>query len=297
MTWHWRQTSPVASYLVENSVGSFDLTQRIGSDGRHYYEVQPSSLSAADKAANLAIMDQQEDITRFQSRFNGAFPFSSDGVLIGLPDASFAEEMQTMITFPGGTIDLDTFHHENMHQWWGDNVSEANYNLTFFKEGMATLGEYLFAARNAATAAGGLDTAAGRTAFDASLVQQFNDNYARDDLWSGAPSNPTAYTLFSGASTYDRPGTAYLALRQILGPDHFIGALQQIQKQYGGGVITERQLEAAFSQWMPHPTSSCLGELRAFFAQWFDTNYDNTTASKPSITGPGLSGRGFPCSQ
>ena len=194
-TWHWRQTSPVASYLVENSVGSFDLTQRIGSDGRHYYEVQPSSLSAADKAANLAIMDQQEDITRFQSQFNGPFPFSSDGVLIGLPDASFAEEMQTMITFPGGTIDLDTFHHENMHQWWGDNVTEASYNLTFFKEGLATLGEYLFAARGAATAAGGLDTPAGRSAFDASLVQQFNDNYARDDLWSGCTVEPHALHL------------------------------------------------------------------------------------------------------
>ena len=57
--------------------------------------------------------------------------------------------MQTKITFAGGTIDLDTFHHENMHQWWGDNVSEANYNLTFFKEGLATLGEFLFTARNA----------------------------------------------------------------------------------------------------------------------------------------------------
>ena len=34
-----------------------------------------------------------------------------------------------------------------MHQWWGDNVSEANYNLTFFKEGYATLGEYLTTAR------------------------------------------------------------------------------------------------------------------------------------------------------
>ena len=30
-----------------------------------------------------------------------------------------------------------------MHQWWGDNVTEGGYNLTFFKEGMATLGEFL----------------------------------------------------------------------------------------------------------------------------------------------------------
>ena len=118
-----------------------------------------------------------------------------------------------MITFHGGQIDLDTFNHENMHQWWGDNVSEANYNLTFFKEGMATFGEYLFDARTAATAAGGLDTPAGDAAFDASLVNQFNTNYANNRLWTAAPSDPTPATLFSSRYTYTRPGTAYIALR------------------------------------------------------------------------------------
>ena len=106
------------------------------------------------KQANLTVMDQQQDINTFQSQFNGPFPFASNGVLVGIPTASFEEEMQTMITFNGGEISLGTFNHENMHQWWGDNVSEGNFNLTFFKEGMATLGQYLFHARNAQTAAG-----------------------------------------------------------------------------------------------------------------------------------------------
>ena len=30
-------------------------------------------------------MDQQQDITDFQSQFNGPFPFTSDGVLVGIP--------------------------------------------------------------------------------------------------------------------------------------------------------------------------------------------------------------------
>ena len=32
-----------------------------------------------------------------------------------------------MITFAGGRIDTDTLYHENMHQWWGDNVTEGGY--------------------------------------------------------------------------------------------------------------------------------------------------------------------------
>jgi aminopeptidase N len=201
--------------------------------------------------------------------------------------------MQTMITFAGGEIDLDTFNHENMHQWWGDNVSEANFNLTFFKEGMATLGEYLFDARNAQTAAGGPGSPAGRATFERSLVAQFNTNYANTgSLWRHAPSDPTPASLFSGSTTYTRPGTAYIALRQILGSSKFNLALRTIQREYRGASITEPQLEAAFARFLPNRTNACRIRLGTFFGQWFDTSYPNG-ANRPQLTGPGLAGPGF----
>jgi hypothetical protein len=274
----------VASYLVENSVGSYQLSEHTAADGIRYYQAQSSSLSAAQQQANRVIMAKQQDITNFQSHFNGPFPFRSDGVLIGTPDAGFEEEMQTMIAFASGTVDLDTLYHENMHQWWGDNVTESNYNMTFFKEGMATLGEFLFAARTAGQTGG-------PAAYQASLVNQFNDDYARNGaFWANAPSKPTAYNLFDGSSTYERPGIAYIALRQILGPSRFNQALQQIQRQYGGGTIDERQLEAGFARWLPNRSEDCRDKLGQFFRQWFDTGY---SGGKPTITGPGLAGGGF----
>ena len=124
-TWHWHSRAPIASYLVEDSVGSYTLTSRTGSDGIRYYQAQDASISADQQQQNLAIMNQQQDITDFESQFNGPFPFTSDGIIIGTPEASFEEEMQTMITFAGGQIDLGTLYHENMHQWWGDNVTEG----------------------------------------------------------------------------------------------------------------------------------------------------------------------------
>src|SRR6478736_3947723 len=202
-TYHWRSPAPIASYLVENSVGNYDLTFRDADDGIRYYEAQASGIDPAQKQANLAIMNQQQDITDFQRQFNGPFPFTSDGVLVGIPQAGF-------------------------------------------EEGMATFGEYLFDARTAATAAGGLDTPAGAAAFDASLVKQFNLNYANNGLWTAAPPDPTPATLFSGRFTYTRPGTAYIALRQILGMDNFNHALQQIQRDYRHSSITEKQLETEY---------------------------------------------------
>ena len=295
VTWHWHMAAPVASYLVEDSVGRFNLTERTADNGVKFYEAQASSLSAARRKQNLAIMNKQEDITNFESLFNGTYPFTSDGVVVGRPSASFEEEMETMITFSGGEIDTDTLYHENMHQWWGDHVSEASYNLTFFKEGMATLGEFLFAARTAESKAGGPYSRSGQRAFDRSLVKQFDSIYAsKGSFWTLAPSNPTPYGLFDSDPTYDRPGAAYVALRQILGKTNFTKAIQQVQVQYGGGTITEPELEAAFHAWMPNQSAACSVRLDRFFREWFDTAYKSGGgANRPQLTGPGLTGPGF----
>jgi hypothetical protein len=294
VTWNWHAAMPIASYLVEDSVGHYSLTERtVG--GITFYQAQDTSISAAQQKKNLAIMDMQPDITEFESQFNGGYPFRSGGIIIGTPNASFDEEMETMIAFSGGTIDTDTLYHENMHQWWGDNVTEGGYRLTFFKEGLATLAEFFYHARLAEDAAGGPSTAKGRAAFQASLVSQFNKIYRGGGaFWTAAPSNPDPFGLFSGSATYDRPGAAYIALRQILGSVNFVRALQQLQRTHGGGSITETQLEAAFHRWLPVHSSACQARLSQFFSQWFDTAYPAGGGKhRPMITGPGLAGPGF----
>jgi hypothetical protein len=279
VTWHWHSRAPVASYLAETSVGDFRLTARTGAGGVRYYFAQDTHIGAAQQAANAAIAGQQPAITAAESAFSGPYPFSSDGVVIGLPQAGFEEEMQTMIAFSGGSIDLGTLYHENMHQWWGDNVSEAGYRMTFYKEGLATVGEYL-------QQAGSLDAA---------LIHGFNQIYAnRGSFWTAAPSNPAPWGLFSGAATYARPAAAYIALRQILGAGRFGQALRAIQRRYGGGAITEPELEAAFQQRLPAQGAACHQRLTQFFGEWFDTAYRaGGGRNRPRLTGPGLDGPRF----
>src|SRR6266567_1917026 len=240
VTWNWHSPAPVASYLVEDSVGNYHLTERVADNGTKYFEAQDSAIPATQRKKNLAIMNQQQNITEFESQFSGSYPFTSDGVVVGTPAASFEEEMQTMITFAGGFISTDVLYHENMHQWWGDHVTESNYTMTFFKEGMATVAEELYQARLAENKAGGPYSPKGQAAFQASLVKQFNQIYAANGtFWTVAPSNPEPAGLFSSSSTYARPSAAYLALRQILGPGNFTQSLEQVQRTYGGSFITE----------------------------------------------------------
>jgi hypothetical protein len=295
-TWHWHADMPIASYLPLSIVGDYTFAERTTPAGTKYYQAQDKHIDAAQQRANSAVMDEQPDITSFESGFNGPYPFSSDGVVAGIPGTSDdVEEMQTMIVFTGGSVDEQTLYHETMHQWWGDNVTESGYNMTFFKEGLATLAEYLMAARKAGDKAGGLDTTAGQAAFQHSLVAQFDSSYAENgDFWTAAPSKAAPYSLLDNNSTYERPGATYLALRQILGADRFDAALQYIQRQYGGGTITESQLETAFQRYLPNPSQACTARLTEFFGQWLDTAYPaGGGANRPRITGPGLDGPNF----
>ena len=295
VTWNWHSPAPVASYLVEDSVGNYGLTERTAGNGTRYYEAQDLGIPAKQRRKNLAIMNLQQNITEFESQFTGSYPFTSDGVVVGTPPASFEEEMQTMITFAGGFINTDVLYHENFHQWWGDHVTESNYTMTFYTEGMAPLAEELSAARLAENKAGGPHSPKGQAAFQASLVKQFNQIYAsKGSFWTAAPSNPEPAGLFSGSATYARPSAAYIALRQILGHGNFTQALQQVQAADGGRSITEAQWEAAFGRWLPVQTSACQARLSQFFRQWFDTPYPaGGGKNRPQITGPGLNGTDF----
>ncbi len=206
-TWNWESLAPVASYLVQSSIGNYSLSSHVGADGVTYYQAQDEGIPPAKRAHNAAILDQQEEVTNFESLFNGPYPFVSDGALVGLPSVAFEEEMQTMISFNEGVVELPVLWHENMHQWWGDNVSEASYEMTFFKEGLAEWMEsYVFPAR---ALKGG--------EFERALIATFDRAYANGgSFWTIAPSKPYAYTLFDGPPTYERPAAAYEALRRIL---------------------------------------------------------------------------------
>ena len=237
-------------------------------------------------------MDMQEGVLNFQSGFNGVYPFTTDGVVIGVPNAGFEEEMQTKITFANEFIDLDTLHHENMHQWWGDNVSEANYNLTFFKEGLATLGEYLFAAAQRTGRGGWIER--GVRAEPRRHVQHGTTPGA---TCSGRARRPTRvrYTLFSGSKTYTRPGT-----RTSPCAGSSAGELQRGAAADPGDVPAGQHHRAAARSGVrvvpPEGVRALPAELGRFFTQWWDTVYPpGGGANRPQITGPGLDGGGFHC--
>ena len=213
-TFNWHSAEPIASYLVENSVGHFDESERMATAGDViYYEYQCSEHRGGPQG------HQQGDHGHAGGHHplpgavvNGPFPFNANGIVVALPSASFEEEMQTKIVFVGGSIgnNAQTFSHENMHQWWGDAVSYAQPKYTFFKEGYADISEYLFIADIAGKAAGPVGSDAYKAAFEASIASRFAGtsqyNTTSTTFWSVAPTNPTSGNLFSQREHVQPPG-------------------------------------------------------------------------------------------
>lgn len=285
-TVHWRSTDPVASYLVLVLVG--DYRQRtFVRHGIRYRLLQDERIGAAQRRRNARRLDQLDDSTVFLRRFTGPFPFSTDGAAVTLPGDSDME-MQTMSVFSGGALDTSTLYHENMHQWWGDAVTQDGFDMIWFKEGLATFAEILRYARLRS------DRAPGSPAFTRSLRRQFNSTYAsRGRFWTVAPGDPSPWHYFSSASTYERPGAMYTALYLTLGQRRFTRVLKGLQREYAGGVLTREQWERPFLDQMPD--EGCRAVLGRFFGQWVDTAYpEGGRRHRPRLTAPGVHGGGFP---
>jgi hypothetical protein len=287
VTWHWHDGSPIASYLVQSSIGNYSVVARTTVSGETFYEVQDEAISKAEQARNAKTIAMQPEITEYESKWGGPFPFPSDGVIVGISDeVGFEEEMESMISFTDGEIGLPVLWHENFHQWWGDNVSESSYENTFFKEGLAEWMEsYVYPAHRLKP-----------PAFERAMRKQFDATYrSAGSFWTVAPSQPFPWSLFSDSSTYERPAAAYEALHQILGEPRFAQTLRQIQEEHGGSTLNEAQLEQAFAEGLPDRSAACQARLSAFFGEWFDTAYASGGGrrGRPRITGPGLAGQEF----
>ncbi len=64
--------------------------------------------------------------------------------------------------------------------------------------------------------------------------------------------------------------------------------MKQIQTDFGGGSITEAQLEDVFHPWLPNQSAACHARLDQFFTQWFDTAYPAGGGRQQAADQPGL---------
>ncbi len=78
VTWRWHAAAPIASYLVEDSIGNYRLTERTVR-GMRVYEAQDASISAAQRQKNRAIMRMQPTDHQIREPLHRAVPVHLGG--------------------------------------------------------------------------------------------------------------------------------------------------------------------------------------------------------------------------
>ncbi len=243
---------PMTTYLATININEFDVETMESETGvliRNYYAVGlPDNI-------NEPFARQGEMIDHFSELF-GPYPFEVYGALVMDTEFGAALENQTLSIFGLDMVDLNNVEwteyvvaHELAHQWFGDNVSVADWSDIWLNEGFATYGEDLWAEP--------LHGPAGMDDYVTGLyeeVSQFSEFYP-------PPGSPRANDLFNGG-VYYRGALTIHALRLEIGDEAFFDVLKAYQEKYQDGnastedfiamaeEVSGEQLDDFFEAWL-----------------------------------------------
>lgn len=218
----YRSREPMATELVQITVGDYVIKDRPGPNGLPLRDVVPTARAAALEPA-LALTPNL--VSWIEQRL-GAYPFETYGLLPCNNDASDAFdftglETQTLTLYkPNYLLQAESkigshMMHELVHSYFGNSVSPATWSDLWLNEGHADFYGLLYRYERGWADSLGLTT----------MEARMKDTYARGDQWrktSGPVASPNAANLFD-SQRYLGGVLVLYALRQLVGETVFNG--------------------------------------------------------------------------
>lgn len=267
-TWTYRSHHPMATELVQVSIGDSAVIHRDGPDGLPVRDVVP----AADKEKLEPWLKKTPEQMRWMEQQVGQYPFETYGVLIAGAETGFELETQTLSLFerslfvrpeyPEWYVD-SIMVHELSHQWFGDSVSPHRWSDLWLNEGHATWYEAHYAQEHAGK----------------SVETRMKNAYRQSDGWRAAGGPPAApeppaegqqISLFRPV-VYDGSALVLYALRQEIGEARF----QRLEREW---VRDHRDGTATTADFITLASDIAGRDLAAFFGAWL---YERKTPPMP----------------
>ncbi len=241
-TTSWQLTEPASSYLMTLAVGDYVHSSNTTASGLRVDYWTPRGMVQGLARVRTAA----ESVDWIESRL-GPYPFDTLGMVV--TESSSAMETQTMVTL-GNTeyvLSPQVITHELVHQWYGDQVSPADWRDVWLSEGMTMLMQWIYEDDHDISVLA--DTLANARAAD----QSFRNDYGP----------PGAYDprQFGSTNIYYVPALMWNELRADLGDDEFYRIARSWLEAQDNTSASREQIYA-------HWEKETGRELSAFFDAW-----------------------------
>ncbi|MGW3148613.1 M1 family metallopeptidase [Streptomyces sp. NPDC001177] len=243
---HWRESRPMATYLVTATIGKFDVRTGRTPGGIPIYVAIDPALAGGNAVDVYAVTAAATD---YWSQVFGPYPFEETGAIVDdMPEAGFSLEVQSKPAYSAVRSET-TIVHELAHQWFGDSVSVARWKDIWLNEGFATYAQWLWAEHQGT-----------RSAHD-SFLAAYNVRPADSAFWQIVVGDPQRDTMFASA-VYQRGAMTLQMLRERIGDAAFFRLLPAWTRlhRYGNADtddfirlaerISGRQLDDLFQSWL-----------------------------------------------
>ncbi|MCF3964224.1 M1 family metallopeptidase [Streptomyces fuscigenes] len=224
---HWRESKPMATYLATATIGTFDVRQGRTPAGTPIYVATDPVLPKG----SVDVYQVTAEATDYWSKLFGPYPFEETGAIVDdMPQAGFSLEVQSKPAYSAVRSE-STIVHELAHQWFGDDVSVAQWKNVWLNEGFATYAQWLW------------DEHRGTHTTREDFVSAYNARPATSGFWGSKVDDPQRDTMF-GDAVYTRGAMTLEALRERIGDKAFFKLLPAwtAAHRYGNG--TTEQFEA-----------------------------------------------------
>jgi aminopeptidase N len=252
---HWKQSVPIAVWL--NNIGVAQFTHRdlgIGAGVPLQTWVFPK-----DRENGVATFDEplRQSIEFFASQI-GPFPYEKLAA-VETAQMSGAMEHASAIFFGERSVSnrpaFSLVAHETSHQWFGDSVTEKDWDDAWLSEGFATY----FAAL-------ATEHYQGRDAFVASMKRSRDNILAMETRTPGvAVIHDNLPEIQNGRApvgiVYQKGGWVLHVLRGVIGTDKFWAGIREYYRRFRDSNASTEDLR--------HVMEEASGrDLRWFFQQW-----------------------------
>ena len=253
---HWKNSVPIAPWLYVLGVARFAV-QRVGT-----FEGKPieTCVYPQDRDAGFAdFATPTKDVLAYYSNYVGPFAYErlaniqSSSVSGGMEAASAILYSENAVTGTGSVRWRNVVIHEIAHQWFGNAVTEADWDDVWLSEGFATYFTLLY-----------IEHAYGRDEFVRGLQS------SRSTVMSFTAKNP-AYTIIhqnlsqmedvTSSHTYQKGSWTLHMLRGVIGHEAFQRGIRAYYARHFNGNATTADFRRAMEEASGQP-------LGWFFEQW-----------------------------